>query len=67
MQFQNKKVMLAVVVAVLVVLAGVTYWFFGRKSASVPSPNLPPAPEVVPQEPTATETPSSPATPTPQE
>lgn len=54
--------MLAVVVAVLVVLAGVTYWFFGRRSTPVPVPNLPPTPEV-PQEQPATETPASPNTP----
>jgi membrane protein YqaA with SNARE-associated domain len=42
---QNKKVLLAVLVAVLVVLGGVTYWFFGRRG-SLPVPPAPaPAPE----------------------
>ncbi|MDT7868313.1 MAG: hypothetical protein RQ894_00600 [Candidatus Pacebacteria bacterium] len=43
---QNKKVLLAVLVAVLVVLGGVTYWFFGRRgSLPVPPAPAPAAPE----------------------
>lgn len=37
---QNKKVMLAVVVAVLLVLGGVTYWYLNRQGSNV----VPPAP-----------------------
>ena len=53
---QNKKVLLAVVVAVLVVLGGVTYWFFGRRSTLQVQPPVEQAPEVYVQPETSPET-----------
>jgi len=69
---QNKKVLVAVLVAVLVVLGGVTYWFLNRGAqgpSPVPMPSEPPV-EQVPQAPEAPapEVPASenPETPTQQ-
>jgi|GEM_PF-1264204 len=53
---QNKKVLLAVVVAVLVVLGGVTYWFFGKRgSLSLPQTPIQPSPAAPSEVPTSNE------------
>jgi len=49
LNFQNKKVMIAVVVAVLLVLGGVTYWYFNRSRGLVTPPSPVPVEQSVPE------------------